>query len=326
MSWFGSGRSKNNNEASGRKNDSSSSQPRVKIGDKIDGLKVTEDFVDKVDVKFQDDGKTNFDVGDDFKKVNVKNYHRDKKYDHKLVSQPQAEVSSNSTSEAVQIAGHVFIMNQEFKDIKRSRRVGSIRDVKSLEKSFGRFRMTPIVLPDLKYEDIVTEVDDLSKTDFSAAKLFVFVYMSHGDENEIVEAADRDFELEETIIEPILRNQTLSGVAKIFITVACRGDGYFEESDSNDVQTDGRLVSQKKGIDYANCIISYSTYKGHVSYRSIEGTYFIQHLCKNLDEANGDTKIHSVFTKVNSELNEFIQVPVFNSTMGDLSFKDLAST
>lgn len=86
--------------------------------------------------------------------------------------------------------------------------------------------------------------------------------MSHGDEYEIVEAADRDFDLETTIIEPIMKNPTLNGVAKIFIAVACRGENDFEECDNNVVETDGRLVSQKKGIDYTDCIISYSTYKG----------------------------------------------------------------
>lgn len=65
---------------------------------------------------------------------------------------------SNGISEQVRIDGRVIIMNQEFKEIKRSRRVGSIQDVKSLEKSFGRFGMKPIVLPDLKYEEIVNEV------------------------------------------------------------------------------------------------------------------------------------------------------------------------
>lgn len=86
--------------------------------------------------------------------------------------------------------------------------------------------------------------------------------MSHGEENGIVEAADRVFELEETIIEPIMKNPTLNGVAKIFVTVACRGENHFEESDNNVVETDGRLVSQKNRHDYANSIISYSTYKG----------------------------------------------------------------
>lgn len=53
----------------------------------------------------------------------------------------------------------MVIINQEFKGIKRSYRVGSIQDVKSLKDTFERFGMTPIVLPDLKYAEIVDEVD-----------------------------------------------------------------------------------------------------------------------------------------------------------------------
>lgn len=66
---------------------------------------------------------------------------------------------------------------------------------------------------------------------------------------------------------------------------------------------------------------------GHFSKRTWRGTYFIQALCDNINEdTTGDTKIHSLFAKVNGKLAEmYKQVPVFKTTMGDLSFKDLAS-
>lgn len=66
---------------------------------------------------------------------------------------------------------------------------------------------------------------------------------------------------------------------------------------------------------------------GHFSKRTWRGTYFIQALCDNINEdTTGDTKIHSLFAKVNGKLTEmYKQVPVFKTTMGDLSFKDLAS-
>lgn len=66
---------------------------------------------------------------------------------------------------------------------------------------------------------------------------------------------------------------------------------------------------------------------GHVSKRTERGTYFIQHLCDNINQDNGETKIHSLFARVNGELAEmYKQVPVFKTTMGDISFKDLASS
>lgn len=105
--------------------------------------------------------------------------------------------------------------------------------------------------------------------DFSSHKLFVCVYMSHGHENGVVCAADKEFNHRETIIQPIMENTTLNGTARIFITVACRGDSNYEEVDRKNnyddfdgVEVDGRILSTGTGIDYSNCIFSYSTYEG----------------------------------------------------------------
>lgn len=84
--------------------------------------------------------------------------------------------------------------------------------------------------------------------------------MSHGHENGIVSAADKEFHLKDTIIDPIMRNQSLNGIPKIFITVACRGGGNYERCDGEEY--DGHILSTANGINYSNCIISYSTYQG----------------------------------------------------------------
>lgn len=77
--WFGRNVNK---EANKSESNSSASQCRVAIGDQIDDLIVKGDFKDKVQVNFQDDGKTKFDVGDKFKKLKAGTYHKDKKYEH----------------------------------------------------------------------------------------------------------------------------------------------------------------------------------------------------------------------------------------------------
>lgn len=85
--------------------------------------------------------------------------------------------------------------------------------------------------------------------------------MSHGHGNGIVCAKDKEFKLKQKIIDPIMENRTLNGIPKIFITVACRGDGNYEEFDNEEF--DGHILSTTDGIDYSNCIISYSTYEGN---------------------------------------------------------------
>lgn len=84
--------------------------------------------------------------------------------------------------------------------------------------------------------------------------------MSHGHENGYVSAADKEFNLRKTIIDPIMENSKLNGIPKIFITVACRGANNYEEHDNEEY--DGCITSTANGIDYSNCIISYSTYEG----------------------------------------------------------------
>lgn len=100
----------------------------------------------------------------------------------------------------------------------------------------------------------------MSERDFSTHKLFVCVYMSHGKDKGIVSAADKDFNLRKTIIDPILRNESLNSIPKIFITVACRGSSNYYQCDGEEF--DGSILSTANGIDYSKHIISYSTYEG----------------------------------------------------------------
>lgn len=103
----------------------------------------------------------------------------------------------------------------------------------------------------------------MSTKDFTGHKLFMCVLLTHGQENGIVSAKDKSFNLRKTIINPIIENATLNGIPKIFIIVACRGqkDYYFA---SDYLAEDGCAMSRKKevGVDYSNVVICYSTYEG----------------------------------------------------------------
>lgn len=84
--------------------------------------------------------------------------------------------------------------------------------------------------------------------------------MSHGHQNGIVFAADKKFDLKDSVIDPIMRNKSLNGIPKIFIIVACRGSGNYEKCDGEEY--DGHILSTTTGVDYSNYIISYSTHPG----------------------------------------------------------------
>ncbi|XP_037024566.1 caspase-6-like [Bradysia coprophila] len=248
-----------------------------------------------------------------------------------------AGTSRNQLAEAEQVVpqikGKVAIFNQEFKGTEGFR-VGSANDVERLKATFSRLGIQPIEKPDLKHEQIVQEIDALLNGVLSTLKLFVCIFMSHGEANDIVLAADKKFLLKETIIDPIMQNKNLKGIAKIFIVVACRGgkrhgvdfagDVASNYREFDRVELDASVVRSANAIDYSNCIFSYSTFVDYVSLRTEKGTFFIQNLCDNIDKANGDTIIHSIFAEINNNLSKAgLQVPVFKSTMGNVRFKDL---
>lgn len=54
------------------------------------------------------------------------------------------------------------IFNQEFKGTPEFRK-GSAKDVEYLKVTFKRFGIEPMVKPDLKFKEIVKEIDDCEK-------------------------------------------------------------------------------------------------------------------------------------------------------------------
>lgn len=85
------------------------------------------------------------------------------------------------------------------------------------------------------------------------------VFLSHGTTNGIVSAADKSFD-HNRLIDPIMVNESLSDVPKIFIFLACRGPGKYKES--TDFNDGSHIVNSDNGISYSNCMKCYSTYEG----------------------------------------------------------------
>lgn len=96
--------------------------------------------------------------------------------------------------------------------------------------------------------------------------------MSHGHNNGQVCAVDREFIVKPTIIDPIMKNESLNGIPKIFIIVACRGSGEYLTCDTlkcrsgmneMDREIDGLIDGRFSGAaGIAPYLISYSTLEG----------------------------------------------------------------
>lgn len=70
----------------------------------------------------------------------------------------QKVITSRLDVNGILIKGHVTIFNQEFKG-KKHFRAGSSEDVDTLCSTFRKFGIEPTSKPDLKYKDIVKEMD-----------------------------------------------------------------------------------------------------------------------------------------------------------------------
>lgn len=117
------------------------------------------------------------------------------------------------------------------------------------------------------------------------ADCFVCVLMSHGGENGAISAVDGDLDLD-TLINPFKitkKTKSLAGKPKLFFIQACRGTKYMEYIAGTDSMPYSDEVS-KIPIE-ADFLVVYSTVAGYKSLRNSQnGSWFIQSLCKLLDE------------------------------------------
>lgn len=100
----------------------------------------------------------------------------------------------------------------------------------------------------------------------------VIVILSHGDRNDMIETCDnKRYNLNEDVLYPLFRNETLVGKPKILITQLA-----FESN----LKVDPSLFGYTS-TEYIKC---YSTSEGFKSYRNTEeGSIYIQELCTHLE-------------------------------------------
>ncbi len=180
----------------------------------------------------------------------------------------------------------------------------------------------------------------VSKTEFPNSKLYMSIFLSHGTTNGTVTAKDKSFD-HNRLIDPIMKNESLSNVPKIFIFLACRGPGKYEQS--SDFSDGSHIVNSDNGISYSNCMKCYSTYEGkrvwptvsHIikiylekknilfagqeSYRKGDGTgsYYISEFCALITEYPMES-FQNIMAKLNDRL-KLKQTPVLTSTLGEFS-------
>ncbi|XP_016949657.1 caspase-7 isoform X2 [Drosophila biarmipes] len=183
----------------------------------------------------------------------------------------------------------VYIFNHERFDNKNEFRTGSAQDVKVLRSTFEQFNCKVKIIKDATLATIRLAVRMLETKDFEDTSALVLVVLSHGTRHDRLAAKDDDYSLDYDVIFPILRNRTLKDKPKLLFVQACKGNNEMGGFMTDAVQPNG------SPNEILKC---YSTYEGYVSYRTEDGTPFIQTLCEALNRTGKISDIDTIMTDV----------------------------
>ncbi|XP_058126768.1 caspase-3-like [Anopheles ziemanni] len=209
-------------------------------------------------------------------------------------------------------------------------RKGSTVDLEVIKDFFRAYRTEPDGLDiheNLSLLKVRLLMDGIYQKDFSAYSCLIVIIMSHGAENDTIQAdiyynskneLVRDvYFLDEDVVEKVAMNRTLDGKPKIFIVNACRGN--------DRVEVDSAV--RRDRYNNSDIIRFQSTFEGHVSYRNTDtGSFFVKRFFEELRK-NENLDIYDLNRKLNASQTgkkNYIQNPTMSNTLTKrLIFADL---
>ncbi|XP_036412129.1 caspase-22 [Colossoma macropomum] len=220
----------------------------------------------------------------------------------------------------------VIINNMNFKKTELNRK-GSNYDAAALEKVFKLLGFNVQPYTDLKAKEMKELLLEFSKKE-GHGDCFVCCVLSHGEKNG-VNGTDMKLCPMKDILSPFDGKNcpSLAGKPKVFFIQACRGKNREEkvvvsaddvpEGDDSDLTPDApeETYSIPKNSDF---LVAMSTVEDFVSYRTPNGSWFIDSLCTQLEEGSqsGDD-ILTILTKVNEEVSRKEGLEKVNQTTCD---------
>lgn len=121
----------------------------------------------------------------------------------------------------------------------------------------------------------------VEKKNFEKHACVVVIILSHGKMNDMIAARDGWFRIHDMITSPLFRNKSLRSKPKLVFVQACKG------GKAINVYTDNIWFEED---EYPTEMLQfYSTYEGFLSFRTKDGSYFMQTLCSAISEY-GHTK------------------------------------
>ncbi|XP_075693216.1 caspase-3-like [Rhinoderma darwinii] len=203
-------------------------------------------------------------------------------------------VSLNDCSETRSVVFHCFVTTKCYPS-----RDGTQKDKNTLKDTFTKLGFQVRTEDNLTCKEIETVLRTVAAEDHSLKSCFVCAILSHGNEDGIF-ARDKIFTLNWLVTFFSTSNcKTLAGKPKIFFIQACRGDTY-DFGTEIDGTSDSVQISAPQILKEKDMLYVYSTPHGYFAWRNnFNGSWFIQSLCKMLQEHGNKLELMQILTRVN---------------------------
>ncbi|XP_059059408.1 caspase-1-like [Achroia grisella] len=181
-----------------------------------------------------------------------------------------------------------------FRNKKPSTRKGTFGDVERLNNVFKSLNFKVASYTDLYYSNIKENINAFIANDHSNTSCICVVFLTHGNCNGELYAADRPFSPK--IVMSLFENVKLATIPKLFIIQACRG----EDVDAGTyVSTDTTVFTDLHIPTHIDFLTLYASVEGIVAFRDKEGSWMIQELCNVIEKYYKEYDILHLITLAN---------------------------
>lgn len=200
--------------------------------------------------------------------------------------------------------GRALIFNHEHFEIPSLKsRAGTNVDCENLAQTLKQLYFDVDIYKDCSLREMMRVLDDVSREDHTHRDCIMIAILSHGELGYIY-AKDVQYKLDSVWNYFTAQNcPTLAGKPKLFFIQACQGDRLDGGVTLNKTETDGESSMSYKIPVHADFLIAYSTIPGFYSWRNTtKGSWFMQSLCKELNENGKRFDLLTLLTFVNQRV------------------------
>jgi hypothetical protein len=207
----------------------------------------------------------------------------------------------------VYIFNNQTFLNDETRKEKFLCRNGSNRDVENLEKLFKEMNFTVEKFIDYKAYCMRQIIEKITtKIDYTNVDSVIVFIMSHGHKDEFgnhhILTYDEQYVNVDEFIEPFKTIDSLKKKPKLFFIEASRGHHIMPTIEGVKKNELKELANEKElGVDFA---ISHSACDNCLSIGNINGSWYIQSLCKMIKEHGNRDDFPSIMTNVNNHMQQ----------------------